>query len=120
MCTCPVYELKLIYECSVNGGINTVWLGPDFKCPSTDDEIILRHSQFSGNSEVVECNNGDIIGHTLYEDKGHFTSQLNVTVSNGLNSTIIECARDDGTNLHDIGRMFTMGKYCNHRMNDNE
>ena len=110
-CSCPVYELKLIYQCSVNGGINTVWDGPDFRCPTSSNEIVLRHSQFIGNSEVIECNDGDIIGQTLFLHNGFYTSQLNITIENGLNSTAIICSKEDVTSgLNKIGTKFTYGK----------
>ena len=57
-CTCPGYYSQ--YECTVTGGIATVWKGTVFNCPSNDDEIVLLHAHSTESAET--CNNGAIIG----------------------------------------------------------
>ena len=82
------------------GNGTTLWEGTAFDCPSTMNEIILRHSQFSmpgGTSKG--CNHRAIMGRSLRVENNHYTSQLNVTVSASLNNKTVQCVHnsDRGT-----------------------
>ena len=81
-CACPNQVLK--YTCTVMGGIVTIWSGTAFQCST--NEIILSHSRFLGvNGTSGHCNGGAIIASSVRADGDHFTSQLTVNVSSGLN-----------------------------------
>lgn len=91
-CACP--EETLTYTCNIVGGGNTLWGGTAFNCPSTSNEIILRHSQFSeGHSGT--CSNGVLMGRTIgVTNTNCYTSQLQVDVSTSLNYTTVRCTHD--------------------------
>ena len=93
-CTCP--EDILVLTCIVDGGVITLWRGTAFSCPTTNNEILLRHTLIASRTASGACNNGAIVGRGLGEEDNVYTSQLNVTVSSDLNSQTIECAYDDG------------------------
>ena len=94
-CTCP--EDILVFTCIVDGGVITLWRGTAFSCPTTNNEILLRHTLIASRTASGTCNNGAIVGRGVGEEDNVYTSQLNVTVSSDLNSQTIECAYDDGT-----------------------
>ena len=107
-CTCPGRELRL--ECTVEGGGITEWSGTAFDCLQGNNEIVLRHSQFSESGEATgECNNGIIIGRSLNRRlkidglKFLYTSQLTIQLplEKDMNDTLegktVECIYDDGT-----------------------
>ena len=74
-CVCPGSELRL--ECTVVGGVTTVWRGTAFDCEGDGDRITLRHSQFDEGRATGVCNNGIIIGHNHNKTSdGRFISQL--------------------------------------------
>lgn len=89
-CTCPGYYS--LYECTVTGGIATVWKGTAFICPSIDNEIVLLHS----NESAETCNNGAITGRVINAENGSYTSQLMVRVGPEMNGSTIACAYDNG------------------------
>ena len=91
-CTCPGYYSQ--YECTVTGGIATVWKGTAFNCPSNDNEIVLLHAHSTESAET--CNNGAIIGRVISTDNGTYTSQLMVRISPEMSSSTITCAYDNG------------------------
>ena len=112
-CVCP--GDVLIYECTIAGGGATLWKGSAFDCPSVSNEIILRHSEFE--SENGNCNNeaitADSIGSTMVRNNlTCYTSRLNVTVSNEMNSRTIKCIHDsiDTTVVGMATIVFTTGK----------
>jgi hypothetical protein len=86
-CACP--EDQLVYECSVQGGVATVWQGSAFDCGLASDNIILRHSR---SNSVGVCNNGRLMAQIVEAFNGTFTSQLNITVIEDMNNKTIECA----------------------------
>ena len=71
-----------------------MWGGSAFDCEG--NEIILIHSNFIGRTSG--CNDGAIVGQSISVNNGGtcFTSQLNVTVSNGLNGKSVNCSLDSG------------------------
>ena len=91
-CTCPGYYS--LYECTVTGGIATVWKGTAFNCPSNGNEIVLLHAHSTESAET--CNNGAIIGRVINTENVTHTSQLMVRVSPEMNGSTIVCAYDNG------------------------
>ena len=102
-CVCPGRELRL--QCTVVGGLATIWKGAAFDCPAHGNEILLRHTQFESGGATRVCNNGMIIG--LYVNRTFdgpndsiFTSQLTIhlpllnTTSNTLEGLTVKCIRD--------------------------
>ena len=91
-CACP--GERLIYSCTVvtnESGRATVWNGSVFDCAGS--EITLLHKKFS-NGTIRECNGGAILGRSVSVVGNCFTSQLNVTVSTGLNNRTVMCFLD--------------------------
>ena len=84
-----------MYNCTINGGGSTLWTGRDFDCQSSSNEIILRHSQFSGG-ESGACNNGTIVGRSLGVNGLIFISQLSVPVSLSSVGADVRCIYDNG------------------------
>ena len=92
-CVCPGHELKL--QCTVFGGINTLWRGSALRdCQYT--EIVLPHSWFRDRSPVGVCNNGGIVAHGVRRVDNNFTSELDIDANFTLRGNSIECAVDDG------------------------
>ena len=123
-CVCPGRELKL--ECTVVGGLSTIWMGTAFDCPGQVDVILLRHSQFESGIEL-KCNNGIIMGRshnrTFDGPNSKFTSQLiihlpslNVTNNvNRLEGRTVQCTHDGVTVIgnHTIAYTRTLnGRLC--------
>ena len=90
-CTCQGYDS--VYECSVSGGIATIWKGTAFDCQLGANEIALLHNNFT-LQRAETCNNGNITGQSVRVQNGTFTSQLTVRVSDELNGSTIVCAYD--------------------------
>ena len=89
---CACVSDVLTFTCSIVGGGNTIWRGSAFNCPSTNNEIILRHSQFSTQSGTSgSCNSGTIVGQSVGVEGTCFTSRLNVPISEGLNDRTVQC-----------------------------
>ena len=93
----------LTYNCSVMGGIITLWRGTTFDCPMSDSEITLRHSLFASSQDVEICNNGDIVGHSIGVVNDCYTSQLNVTVRENFNNRTVQCAFTSNAGTRAIG-----------------
>ena len=91
-CLCP--EDVVLYECTVCGGLATVWEGSAFQCLS--GEITLTHSDFGTPNAFGVCNGGALIGRGLSVDNGCYISRLNVTFSAQLQGTTVSCSVDDG------------------------
>ena len=110
-CVCPGDVLT--FTCTIIGGGNTLWRGSAFNCPSTTNEIILRHSQFNSvGGTSGSCNNEAIVGRSVRDESSNcFTSQLSVTVSESLNSRVVECDHNSNTGTRDIGSaILSVGK----------
>jgi hypothetical protein len=87
----------LTYECTVMGGVATVWTGSGFHCTYSNNDITLLHSRFSNIGSVGNCNNGAIVARILYVEGNNYTSQLNVTVTLDTAGKTIRCFHDNGT-----------------------
>ena len=88
-CACP--DDVLTFTCTVVGPGNTIWSGTAFNCPSTSNEIILRHSQFASPGTSGNCNSGTITARSLGVENDCFRSELNVTASASLNNKTVQC-----------------------------
>ena len=111
-CICEGYNS--LYECTVVGGVATVWKGTTFDCSSTDNEVILFHSINSTSQPAEACNNGAIVGHAIEFETDTYTSQLTVQFSSELNGSTISCAHDNGVDTPVIGSTLltiTTGSY---------
>ena len=106
-CVCSGARLSL--ECTVGGGIGTVFHGDIFDCSSTSDEIVLLHSRFSlAGGASSSCNNGAIRGQSVEIVNSTYTvyiSRLHVIVSNKFINGNIYCSRDDGLTTTLIGNL---------------
>ena len=93
-CTCPGHQL--IFECTAFGPAATLWSGTALEqCPG--GQILMRHSNYqSGRSWTCS---GPIVGNTIGVNNGSYTSQVVVTVSDGLNGREIQCSHDNGDNI---------------------
>lgn len=87
-CACPGEVLT--FTCTVDGGIATIWGGSAFDCDGKNNEITLLHRNFVGGT-MGECSDGAIVAHSLGVTGTCHTSQLNVTVSAGLNNKTVVC-----------------------------
>ena len=99
-CVCPGHELRL--ECTVVGGVTTVWRGTAFDCKGQGDEIALRHTLFDNGRAIGKCSNGIIVGRNQNKTSdGRFISQLiihlpllNATYNNTLDGKTVQCVHD--------------------------
>ena len=98
-CLCPEDVLTLV--CSVSYDVATVWKGTIFNCPSSGNEIVLRHSRFEGGI-TGSCNDGALVAYSTEVTNNSYTSQLNVTVSQEMNNGTIECIKE-GVNVISVG-----------------
>ena len=93
-----------MFTCIIVGGGVTVWRGSAFNCPSNNDEILLRHSQFAEDNAFGYCNSEDIEGQGLRNVENNcFSSQLNINVSSEFNNKTVECAFNNGMSVRTIG-----------------
>ena len=88
-CACPGEVLT--YFCTVEGGNATIWSGSAFDCAG--NSITLTHLSFQ-NGTSGNCNDGAIVGQSVNVDGTHYTSKLNVTISNKFNNKNIICSSD--------------------------
>ena len=87
-CLCP--EDILAFVCRVSAGAATIWRGSFFNCPSTRNEILLRHSQFE-NGVVGSCNDEEVVAYSTEVTHNRYSSQLNVTISPEMHNGTVEC-----------------------------
>ena len=98
-CLCAGSNLQLL--CSVVDGVTTVWTGSAIadQC-SNSDNIILRHSGFSGTVSR-SCNSEAVIARSLPSlsnvSADCYTSQLSISITDNLNGTDIRCQIDNNT-----------------------
>ena len=88
-CICPGYSVT--YECTVIGGLGTVWRGTAF---NSCGEIFLLHDRF-GENYTKTCNNGEISGGSLGVFGSFYVSQLSVKVRFSSIGKTVQCAHDD-------------------------
>ena len=94
-CNCPEYSIT--YECTVLGGLATVWKGSAFDCQNSNNEIVLLHNRFNSHDGSQRfCNNGAMVAQSVKTDDIYYTSQLRVTVTSDLIGKSVECHYDDG------------------------
>ena len=91
-CACPGDHLLI--DCSVTGGVATIWRGTALNCHNVANFITLRHSSFNNlsKSAAAECNDRIMARSIGVSDT--FNSQLSVNVTGELNNKTIECIRD--------------------------
>ena len=100
---CVSFGDQLTLECSVQGGVATVWHGSAFDCIS--NSIILLHSQQSTGGG---CNDEKIVAHSIGEFNNTYVSQLTVNVTEGMNNKTIECAADAGNGTMEVVMLSTL------------
>ena len=99
-CACP--NEILTFTCNVIGGGITLWSGTAFSC--TQNEIFLRHSQFSEpNGTSRSCNDGTITGRSIGVTNGCYSSELNVNISATFTNKTVQCIHDASTGPRTIG-----------------
>ena len=100
-CTCLGYTQT--FECTVFGGGLTIWKSSAFSgCEQFENEIRLRHSQFTNSQSQAtgQCNDGTVVATSMGVSENCYTSQLNVTVRQEIVNETIECIRDmQGTTI---------------------
>ena len=87
---CP--EDIIVFDCSVSGGVATVWRGSIFNCRG--NQIVLRHHNFENDVSGI-CNDGDIIAYSSEVANNSYSSRLNVTVTPEMHNGTVECIQDD-------------------------
>ena len=93
--SCPGDVLTTEY--AIMGSGATVWQGTAFQCEDSSNEIYLLHNRFGTSYNYIQtCNNGAIVARALGVVNNSYISQLNVTVSLGLNNTTVVCLHDTG------------------------
>ena len=95
-CPCPGHNIT--FECTVIGGVTTVWKGDIFDCPDHSNEITLRHFKFH-SSVTGQCNAGAVIGQGLRIDGNLYTSELSILYSESFAGRNLTCNNDDGVNI---------------------
>ena len=75
-CTCPGYTVT--YECTVMGGVGTVWRGSAVNCENSANEMLLLHNCFG-------LSDRDYTKHAIMEQSLLGVSEL-LTASIPLNS----------------------------------
>ena len=95
-CICPGQNVT--YECTVVGGLLTVWGG---SVMGTGCEITLFHG-YPGSYTI--CNNGAVVGRGVEVNNNCFTSQLTILLTPDLNQRTIQCSVDTGVEEFSIGR----------------
>ena len=76
-----------------------MWNGTLFNCPSSNNSIILFHTQYISPGGIVRsCNNEDvtIVGESIGVNGNNYTSRITVTGSSDLTRAIIKCRYDNG------------------------
>ena len=87
---CACLSQNVTYQCTVCGGLFTVWKFPNSGCES---DITLRHANFSAQIPI-ECDKITAVGQGLDIKNDCYTSELTILVRP---SITIGCAVDNGT-----------------------
>ena len=102
--TCPGDTLT--FQCTITGSSGhatvTVWNGSAFECAESSNDISLLHSRFN-TSFTGYCNNGSIVGQSLYAEDNDYTSKLTITITSNMTGKTIQCNYDNGTSVRLIG-----------------
>ena len=108
--SCP--EDVIEFVCSVTDGVATVWRGSIFDCPSSGNEILLRHFKFESGTSGT-CNDGKIAAYSTEVTNNSYSSQLNVTVSPEMHNGTVECIQDsfNETSVGICTLILAMGKH---------
>ena len=109
-CICPGSTIAFV--CSVSDGVATVWRGSIFNCPSSGNDILLRHLRFEDGVSGT-CNDGAVVAYSIDVTNNSYNSQLNMTVSPEMHNGTVECIRDS-FNAASIGTctlMLVTGKH---------
>ena len=106
-CTCPGDIVSLTYECTVMGGLGTIWQGSAINkyCTDSGGQILLLHSRFGSeiNNPVI-CGNGIIAGQSVGVENNIHMSRLTITtVSSDILGDTVECAHSQNGTTHIIG-----------------
>ena len=94
ICACVGETLNYTCTIAVDPGSptgSTVWSGSAFMCAG--NEIPLIHDRFNDGTSG-QCNERDIIARSVGVEGMNYTSELNVTVRDGLNGKAINCSWD--------------------------
>ena len=106
----------LTYECTVEGGVATVWKGSVFDlCDKSDDRSLIhsRYHERNGIEIKYKCGNvTTIVLQAIVSDNNTmvYTSHASVTANCKLDGLKIECYVDNGTKEIMIGSTTINGK----------
>lgn len=101
-----------MFTCTTVGSGSTIWRVSAFDC--TQNEIILRHSEFDdigGTSGL--CNGGAISGRSVGVEGNRYTSQLTLTVTPELHNQTVTCLLNSNgvrTTIRDVTIIVASGK----------
>ena len=98
----------LTYECTMEGGVATVWMGSVLDIYTCD--ILFLHSRFNNGTAQKSCGNDTIVALGESVDNNTYTSRVNITASCELNGTTIQCFHDDGLVSLMVGNSTIIGK----------
>ena len=102
----------LTFECTVEGGIATVWKGTVFNL-CEDQDISFRHSRLNDINEtqkLIDCNNvTTVVAMIIRSHNLTYTSEFSFTANCGLDGLTVECYKDDESNETLIGRKTVKG-----------
>ena len=82
-----------------------------------ENPITLRHDRFAGSGTSRICNSGNIVGRSLNETNGCYTSLLEVNAKTEMNGQTVSCIHDNGRSSSVIGSIVisvTTGKLNNY------
>jgi hypothetical protein len=96
---------SVTFECSVRGGIATVFQGSALNCYDSSNEISLLHSRYNTITGTNgTCNDRVIVARSVSIESNCYTSTLNVTfISPDIIGRTIKCLKDDGVTSTLIG-----------------
>ena len=90
---------KLVFECTVEGGVATVWQGYVLECDNSNDKIVLLHSRFNTGTSS-SCSSEAVVGMSIRVENNLYISQLVVRIKDGMNKLKVKCVRDDGNGIN--------------------
>lgn len=98
----------MTYECTVTGGLGTIWQGSAINkyCTDSGGQILLLHSRFGSETNyLIICGNGTIAGQSVgVENNNRYTSRLTIiTVSSNILGDTVECAHSQNGTIRIIG-----------------